>query len=741
MKRFLSLVLIALMMITVLFVSIACNDEEPTPQPEPQPQVTQYTVTFVNNGGTPKLDPVTVNEGATISKTKKVVTKEGYTLLGWYTDADFKTEFVFKKTEVKSDLTLYAKWVDTTTYQHSDPILPAGSVKLNNNAFTIPLTWSPDEKGWTATGRTPDLPPVTYSFAGERTDVTNVSAELKEAIATATADPTFFDDTPTNIIFLFSDGWGVTEVNMSREYKGELLLDSLPYATESKTDSYKKYIFKDAGKDQPAQDSNYTDHTTTDSCAGGTQVLAGYKTRYGYIAIDVDANPVENLIEAAHRMGYKTANVTNDNIVDATPADAMIHDTNRYHSDVLYYKALKYALAEQGLDLLMGWDWGMSTYFKNADWADKFKSAEIEGIKDAVSNMEITAYGGEDPITYFKTTLTTAEDKAKMAGFSVYYALYENELDSRLNSFLRWATTGAAGAAELADYIAWLGDGKTGSGLATAIANVSTYFGGNDPSTKVKRFTDFGSVVKNTDFSKPILGSWTSDGNKYESASPNRGYLLNGTIGKQYPSWPEMVAYTIYQLDAESNAGETPTGFFCIIENTCTDGWGHAQKGIEMLDEVQCFDEGVAIAVKYVLEHPDTLLVVSADHETGGFILGKNWETDITMIYSDTDGHSSQRVPLYAFGAGAQNFSAEAIATKYASHPNAGLEEDGKIHEGWITGALMGELMTGEPFGLTVKDGTTKEKTYNGKGFTMSGTLRYGAPLWAPAAVVWTPAE
>ena len=159
-----------------------------------------------------------------------------------------------------------------------------------------------------------------------------------------------------------------------------------------------------------------------------------------------------------------------------------------------------------------------------------------------------------------------------------------------------------------------------------------------------------------------------------------------------------------------------------------------------MMNEVQCFDEGVAIAIKYVLEHPDTLLVVSADHETGAFKLSKGWENDFYKCESTDTGHSSQRVPLYAFGAGAQNFSAEAIATKFAAHPNAGIEEGGKIHEGWITGALIGELITGEPFGLTVKDGSTTEKTYKGKGFTMSGTPRYGAPLWEPADPVWTPA-
>ena len=705
MKKSISLLLIALMMITVLFVSISCKEAAE----EPQDQGT--VVTFDTQGGS-AIDPVAVEPGTKVIKPKKNPTYSGNVFLGWYTDKAGTTEYDFSAV-VNESITLYAKWQDQTSYEHSDPILPKGSVALNNNSFTIPTNWSVNPKGWSAANGKTDLPAAIYSFTGERTNVTNVTPELKAAVAAASADPTFFDETPKKILFLFSDGWGVTEVNMSREYKGELIMDSLPYKTESKTDSYKQYSFTDA-----SVNSDYTSHTTTDSCAGGTQVLAGYKTRYGYIALDVDANPVTTLIEAAHAKGWATANVTNDNIVDATPSAAMIHDTNRYHSDVLYYKALKYALAEQGLDLLMGWDWGMSTYYATGDWASRLLSAEKEGIKDAISRQKLTSAAAKadysDPIKYFKGLST--DEKYKVASFSVYYTLWENQDPARRNSFQRWTTTGSG---ELTQYLTWL---ESPSGLAAAIANLDSTFG--NPADFVTRYTKFKDIVENTDFSKPLLGCWTSDGNDYDSNTPNRGYTIHGSIGKAYPSYPEMVAYTIYQLDKEAGVDG---GFFTIIENTCTDGWGHSNnqdtKVYSMMNEVQCFDEGVAIAVKYVLEHPDTLLVLSADHETGGYRLREGWETDFSMISSTTTGHSSQNVPLYAFGAGAQNFSAEAILAKYGSQANAGVEQDGKIHEGWITGALMGELITGEAFGLT------GNAAYKGQPFTTSGTP-YGGRLW-----------
>ena len=119
----------------------------------------------------------------------------------------------------------------------------------------------------------------------------------------------------------------------------------------------------------------------------------------------------------------------------------------------------------------------------------------------------------------------------------------------------------------------------------------------------------------------------------------------------------------------------------------------------------------------------------------GAFELGTGWETDITKCASTDGGHSSQRVPLYAFGAGAQNFSAEALNTKYGADPKAGVEQNGKIHEGWITGALMGELITGDPWGMT---GKVSDK---GVAFSMGKEDEpFGNPLWNPAEQVWTPA-
>ena len=659
-------------MITVLFVSISCNKEPDKPN--------TYTVTFDTGDGS-EIKPVSVNPGEAVARPKTNPTLRYYEFIDWYSDKACTKKYDFA-TIITSDLTIYAKWVDATTYEHSDPILP------NGTGQKIPTNWSVDPKGMTG------LPEIIYNFNSYVKDAetgkykfvpdstTNVTKEIKDAIALAQSTPGYFAETPTNVLFVFSDGWGVTSVDMSREYKGELILDSLPYYTNSNTDSYHPYS-------HTGKNDDYTGKETTDSPAGGTQVLAGYKTRYGYISLDVDANIIPNLSEVARANGWMVACVTNDNIADATPAVSIIHDTNRYHSDVLYYKELM----ATDWDLLMGWDWGMGTYFtgEKGTWAARLESAAAEGIKDANSREKTGSLpSGKTAIEFFKSK--EIGDQAKIAPFLIYYSLWESEKPARLNSWQRWTR---GGENELSQFLAWLDDPN---GLAKTIENLDKNYG--DPANHVAgRFTTFKNLLANTDFTKPVLGSWTTDGADYESTTPNRGYMLHGTIGKNYPSWPEMVAYTIYQMDKMST--EAGTGFFAMIENTCTDGWGHSgnndTKFKGQMNEVQCFDEGVAIAVKYVLEHPDTLLVITADHETGGYSLRDGWKTDISQIKSTTTGHSSQVVPLYAFGAGAERFSPEAILAQYGAQANAGVKENGFVHEGWITGAILGQLMSGDP--------------------------------------------
>ncbi len=64
---------------------------------------------------------------------------------------------------------------------------------------------------------------------------------------------------------------------------------------------------------------------------------------------------------------------------------------------------------------------------------------------------------------------------------------------------------------------------------------------------------------------------------------------------------------------------DNPNGFFMMIEGGKIDWAGHANALGTVVHQVKAFDESVAVAVQFAKKHPDeTLIVVTADHETGG---------------------------------------------------------------------------------------------------------------------------
>ncbi len=66
-------------------------------------------------------------------------------------------------------------------------------------------------------------------------------------------------------------------------------------------------------------------------------------------------------------------------------------------------------------------------------------------------------------------------------------------------------------------------------------------------------------------------------------------------------------------------------GFFLMVEGGKIDWAGHSNDAATVIHEVIAFDEAIRIAVEFNRQHPDeTLIIVTADHETGGMSLGHN---------------------------------------------------------------------------------------------------------------------
>jgi alkaline phosphatase len=66
---------------------------------------------------------------------------------------------------------------------------------------------------------------------------------------------------------------------------------------------------------------------------------------------------------------------------------------------------------------------------------------------------------------------------------------------------------------------------------------------------------------------------------------------------------------------------EDEDGFFLLVEEEGVDEMAHHNNGTRMLQAMRALDDAVQVARDHVAEHPDTLLIVVGDHETGGLAI------------------------------------------------------------------------------------------------------------------------
>lgn len=118
------------------------------------------------------------------------------------------------------------------------------------------------------------------------------------------------------------------------------------------------------------------------------------------------------------------------------------------------------------------------------------------------------------------------------------------------------------------------------------------------------------------------------------------------------PSLAEMTAEALRRLD-----GRKP-GFFLVVEGSLIDKFAHDNLLEKVLDQTLHFDEAVGTALDFAKKNGRTLVVVTADHETGGLsINGGTLDGSVLLVSWGSDYHNGATVPLFAFGPGARHFT------------------------------------------------------------------------------------
>ena len=196
--------------------------------------------------------------------------------------------------------------------------------------------------------------------------------------------------------------------------------------------------------------------------------------------------------------------------------------------------------------------------------------------------------------------------------------------------------------------------GGTDGSLNESISGLKSYLPKN-----IKMSTTLSEIITNfetEDLMWNLFGGGDTTLGRWNASSKNN------------PSMQQQMALSLARLQKTSG----DEGFFLMFENTYTDIYGHwndsfASQTNEMknkavdadvrnisgiINEVKDFDECLAVALKFVLENPDTVLLVTADHETGNMQFKSGWEDNIYKLSAKSGSHSNQHVPIFAIGYG-----------------------------------------------------------------------------------------
>jgi len=99
-------------------------------------------------------------------------------------------------------------------------------------------------------------------------------------------------------------------------------------------------------------------------------------------------------------------------------------------------------------------------------------------------------------------------------------------------------------------------------------------------------------------------------------------------------------------------------GFFLMVEGSQIDWGGHDNDTRRIAYEMIDFDKAIGIALDFARKNGNTLVIVTADHETGGMTLnsGNIKEKTFEAVYTTKD-HTGIMVPVFAFGPGSEKFN------------------------------------------------------------------------------------
>lgn len=122
--------------------------------------------------------------------------------------------------------------------------------------------------------------------------------------------------------------------------------------------------------------------------------------------------------------------------------------------------------------------------------------------------------------------------------------------------------------------------------------------------------------------------------------------------GERGDLFRRMVAQGLKELSANEK------GFVMMIEGSCIDDWLHGNDIEKAMEELLDFDRTLGDVLEFAAKDGHTLVVVTADHNTGAITLQDgNLEKGEIGVHFGSESHNGIAVPVYAWGPGSEKFT------------------------------------------------------------------------------------
>lgn len=411
---------------------------------------------------------------------------------------------------------------------------------------------------------------------------------------------------PPKVILIIGDGMDQNQITIARNYlvglNGRLTLDTMPVRSAAQVQTVTEH------------DPSLPEYVA-DSANTATSMATGIVTSSGRIGTTAGTDQdAPTIMELAADAGFGTAIVTTASVTDATPASFVAH--------------VAFRLCEAPSGMVREQEGGGYAGDCPADLkANGGKGSIAEQI--AASRVDIVLGGGQ------RNFAQRAEGERRN----------KSVLDLAVDNGFHVVTT----AAELESLPA---SGKVLGLFAPGTLPVM-WRGAGGAQAELVAHDETGRVVWPQPF--PC------------EPSPNFGAT---------PTLQTLAAAALKRLDEQKS-------FVLMIESASIDKQSHVRRPCGSIGELKQLDETLAFVLEYARSHPETLVLVTADHaqaallvsETSvlaglnaaspghfarvltpeGAVMGVNYATNDSNVQEE---HTGADVPLYAFGAGADEIPA-----------------------------------------------------------------------------------